>query len=119
MILVIGGAGSGKHAFVKSLGYEEKDMADGIMDERPVLLHLERMVFAQPEQASERLLAPLLRKKAVVCDEVGRGIIPVDRQERLGREETGRLCIKLAQEAEAVVRLVCGIPVYIKGAPAL
>lgn len=113
MILVIGGEGSGKRAYAESLGYEKKDMADAVMDERPVLFHLERMVFAQPERADE-LFAQLLRKEVVICNEVGSGIIPVMREERLGREETGRLCARLAEKAEKVVRLVCGIPVVIK-----
>ena len=30
------------------------------------------------------------------------------------REQTGRLCCRLAQRAERVVRLVAGIPVTIK-----
>ena len=34
---------------------------------------------------------------------------------RLGREAAGRLCVLLAKDAEAVVRMVCGIPTIIKG----
>ena len=35
--------------------------------------------------------------------------------ERRGREAVGRLCVRLAQRAECVVRMVCGIPTVIKG----
>ncbi|MBS6323232.1 MAG: bifunctional adenosylcobinamide kinase/adenosylcobinamide-phosphate guanylyltransferase, partial [Clostridium sp.] len=46
---------------------------------------------------------------------VGSGVIPVERNVRLGREAAGRLCVLLAKDAEAVVRMVCGIPTIIKG----
>lgn len=114
LILIIGGEGAGKRSFARMMGYKEEDMADGIIDGRPVLFHLERMIFAQPDQAEE-LFDWLLGKEVVICNEVGSGIIPVDRRERLGREAAGRICVRLAQRADAVVRLVCGCPVYIKG----
>ena len=114
MILIIGGESSGKRSFAKTLGYTEKDIADAVIDARPVVYHLERLVFAQPERA-DALLDSLLEKEVVICCEVGSGIIPIDRNERMGREATGRLCVLLAQQAQAVVRMVCGIPTVIKG----
>ena len=113
MILVIGGRGAGKREYVKTLGYTEADMAEAVLDERPVLCGLEQLVFAAPERSME--LLPALREKAVViCDEVGSGIIPAERKQREGREACGRLCIALAREASQVVRLVCGIAQVIK-----
>ena len=114
MILVIGGEGSGKRSFVRGLGYADKDMADAVMDERPVIFHLEQLVARAPEGADE-LAERLLEKDIVICDEVGSGVIPVERAEMVARESTGRLCILLAKHAEAVVRMVCGIPAVIKG----
>ena len=114
MILIIGGEGSGKRSFAKSLGYAEESMADAVLDARPVLFHLEQLVFADPGCA-DRLLPLLLQKEAVLCNEVGSGVIPVIPAERLGREATGRLCILLAQRADCVVRMVCGLPTVIKG----
>ena len=48
--------------------------------------------------------------------------IPTDSEEcealgRAAREAAGRLGCLLAQRADAVVRVFCGIPVYLKGAP--
>ena len=114
MVLIVGGEGAGKRTFAKTLGYTEKDMADAVLNECPVLFHLERMVFADPESA-DSLLERLESKEIVICNEVGSGIIPADGKERLGREATGRLCVLLAQRADCVVRLVCGIPTVIKG----
>lgn len=114
MLLIIGGEGSGKRTFVRSLGYTDRDIADGVLDERPVLYHLEQMVFSDPEYI-DSLLPVLAEKQAVICNEVGSGVIPADRAERAGREATGRLCVLLAQRADCVVRMVSGIPVMIKG----
>ena len=114
MILVIGGAASGKRAYVQSLGYAEADFADAVLDARPVVYNVQDLVFADPDGASA-LLAPLLSKEVVICSEVGSGVIPADRRGREAREATGRLCILLARQAERVVRLVCGIPTVIKG----
>ena len=44
-------------------------------------------------------------------------IATVDKNERAAREAAGRLGCLLAQRADAVVRVFCGIPVYLKGAP--
>ncbi|MDE5966922.1 MAG: bifunctional adenosylcobinamide kinase/adenosylcobinamide-phosphate guanylyltransferase [Lachnospiraceae bacterium] len=50
----------------------------------------------------------------IIMDEVGSGIIPAERQERLYREQVGRIGCVLAKQAESVVRVVCGIAVPIK-----
>ena len=113
MVLIIGGAGSGKRDYVMSLGYTEAEIADGFIDDRSVVYNLQNIVFDNPGLAPE-LLEQLLMKEVVVCDEVGSGIIPLTSRERKAREATGRLCIRLAKQAERVVRLVCGIPMVIK-----
>jgi adenosyl cobinamide kinase/adenosyl cobinamide phosphate guanylyltransferase len=144
MMLVVGGAASGKRSYVRSLGYTDKQMADAMLDDRPVIYNLQDMVDAclasafghslsgknqqqlsgtarGPLDISEEpfdisaLLEPLLSKEVVICNEVGAGVIPIDRLEREGRETTGRLCNQLAQQADRVVRLVAGIPLVIKG----
>ena len=114
MVLIVGGAGSGKRTFARSLGYTDADMADGLLDEKRVICGLEHMVFANPEGA-EQLLPELEKKEVVICCEVGSGVIPYDKAERAGREATGRLCVLLAQKASCVVRMVSGIPTVIKG----
>ncbi|MFB0920908.1 MAG: bifunctional adenosylcobinamide kinase/adenosylcobinamide-phosphate guanylyltransferase [Oscillospiraceae bacterium] len=113
MILIVGGAYSGKREFAKSLGYAETEMADAVLDDKPVLYNLQDLVAAAPERAP-LLVDALVKKNVVICNEVGSGIIPVDTNERAAREATGRLCILLAQKAEKVVRIVCGIPAVIK-----
>ena len=45
----------------------------------------------------------------VICDELGNGIVPIKKQERVWREQTGRLMIELAKQAERVERILCGL----------
>lgn len=50
----------------------------------------------------------------IICNEIGCGIVPLDKAERLYRELTGGILVKLASKAEKVVRITCGIPQRIK-----
>lgn len=113
MILVTGGEASGKRSFARSLGYADGEMADGVLDGAAVVFHAERL--AAGETGPEALAEVLARKEVVICTEVGSGVVPMDREQRAAREAAGRLSILLAQRAEAVVRVVCGVPSVIKG----
>lgn len=115
VILVVGGIFSGKRAYVEDvLGYSDCDIADAVLDERPVVYNVQELVKREPLRSVE-LLEALKDKAVVVCNETGCGIVPVNKGEMEVREATGRLCILLASTAEKVVRLQCGIPVTIKG----
>jgi adenosyl cobinamide kinase/adenosyl cobinamide phosphate guanylyltransferase len=50
----------------------------------------------------------------VVTDEIGCGIVPLEKEDRSYRELHGRICCKLAQEAQQVTRVICGIGSRIK-----
>ena len=113
MILLIGGHGAGKRDYIRALGYGDEAVAEGVLDGRPVLHGLEQLTMADPDGAAA-LLEPLCAKELVACDEVGSGVIPLERRDRDGREATGRLCVLLAQRAERVIRLVAGVPLVIK-----
>jgi adenosyl cobinamide kinase/adenosyl cobinamide phosphate guanylyltransferase len=122
MILIIGGAGAGKGAFARdALGISQEDIAYGTIDERPCVGDAQSLLRpADPQDASSipdwRALAePLCAKKAVLCDEVGCDLIPLDPVRAAWRESVGRLCCQLAAKATCVVRLTCGIPQIIKG----
>ena len=45
----------------------------------------------------------------VISDEIGGGIVPAGAFEREYRERTGRMLVRLAKEADEVVRVLCGI----------
>ena len=50
----------------------------------------------------------------IICDEVGCGVVPIDRMESCYREAVGRILCYLAQRAEGMERIISGIPVRIK-----
>ena len=55
-------------------------------------------------------------KLIVISDEVGCGVVPIDREEREWREAVGRVCCLLAQRSERVDRVYAGILTCLKGA---
>ena len=50
----------------------------------------------------------------VICDELGCGVIPAEKKDRIWREDVGRILCSLAARAESVERIICGIPVRIR-----
>ena len=113
MILVIGGQASGKRTYVANMGFGPDSVADGVLDGRPVVVNLQE-ALRDEERTPEQLAAELAGKQVVSCCEVGSGIVPLDPAERAWREKVGRTCNLLAERAESVVRMVCGIPVVLK-----
>ena len=50
-----------------------------------------------------------------IINEIGCGIIPLEKSERIWREQTGRAGTVIAKNSDTVVRIICGIPTVIKG----
>ncbi len=113
LLLVVGPENSGKRDYLQSLGYAEKEMSGDVHSDCPVLLDLHKAVMACNGK-TEDLMPLLLRKKVIICNEVGSGIIPVSKELTRARVQTGKLCSELAQQASRVVRVICGIPVVLK-----
>ena len=63
----------------------------------------------------ETLAAALAEKEIVIATETGGGVVPVDADERRMREEAGRLSCMLAERADTVIRVCCGLPQLLKG----
>ena len=119
MTLIIGGAGQGKLAYALSQLHMEMDqVARDPWEGKPILSGLETWLRDEtdPMPALERFLTE--RPGAVIlCDEVGCGVVPMDREDRAWRERVGRTCCALAERANCVIRLYCGIPSILKGEP--
>lgn len=115
MVLIIGGAAQGKLDFARrELGVVA--WSDGTIGNENCIYNLHRALRQQPE-ADTALEAWLEAhpEGVVICDEVGCGVVPVDPAERAWREETGRLCCELAQKADRVERIFCGLSMVLKG----
>lgn len=50
----------------------------------------------------------------LICDEVGYGIVPLDKTERIYRECVGRILCELVKRADSVERVVAGIGMILK-----
>ena len=51
----------------------------------------------------------------VSCRELGCGIVPIDPADRLWRDLSGEACQFLAGHSREVYRVICGIPMKLKG----
>lgn len=119
--LVIGGYAQGKLAYVKQQfdlsEYEQYDRVlpvSGTGGKNILIDHLHLWVKKQLEEQNdpETALRIFLEKQPnwiLISDEVGNGIVPMDTLEREYRERTGRMLITVAQQADGVIRVVCGI----------
>jgi len=50
----------------------------------------------------------------LITDEIGYGIVPLEKEERRYREAVGRVCTDLCRRADRVDRVVCGIGMRLK-----
>lgn len=119
MTLVIGGAGQGKLAYaLNRLRLDDTQVSRDPRDPKPIVDGLEAWLRGEedPMPALEELLAAV-PDVTILCDEVGCGVVPMERADRLWRERVGRTCCALAERAECVIRLYCGIPAVLKGEP--
>ncbi len=65
----------------------------------------------------ENMIKKLVEKRnpeIIVMAEVGAGVIPINAQDVLFREATGRLSVYFAEECEEVYRVICGIATKLK-----
>jgi adenosylcobinamide kinase / adenosylcobinamide-phosphate guanylyltransferase len=67
--------------------------------------------------ALEHALSDRLGPTILVSNEVGLGIVPENALARRFRDEAGRLHQRLAARADAVVLMVAGLPMHVKGVP--
>jgi alpha-ribazole phosphatase len=104
VILVVGGLSAGKRAYARSLGYTDDEIVADAQE-------LVRDESVDPAEIADSLAD---RRIVLVC-EVGSGVVPMQREERAWRDRVGALSRHLAEHADTVVRVVCGIPQVLKG----
>lgn len=122
MILVIGGAGQGKLRYaLRKWDVSREDVATDFENAKSArIFHNFQQAVQKSLQAGEdpakklELLFAENPDLIVLCDEVGCGVVPVDREERIWRETVGRLCCRMARSAQRVDRVFCGLPMRLK-----
>lgn len=125
MILITGGAFQGKETFARrTFGITDR-IADGAAADREelkqarLMTHFHLWVSKQLKEKRDPQyeIWQILQENpelVITVTELGCGIVPMDAFDRQWRECVGRVCCDLAEEAEAVFRLTCGIAVKIK-----
>ena len=121
MIVVTGGVASGKKTFLEEYGidltcvFDARDSQASAVSlaDATVVFHVEELV--REGALARGVFEHLLSKQVLTCPDVGRGVIPLTWDDRQFRERAGSLSSSLAKEADCVVRMVCGIPVVLKG----
>lgn len=112
MVLITGPLWSGKRAFAcQMLGCTREQLAGrAVWDVQDLAAGCEDL---------KALADALSAHEAVLMTEVGGGVVPADPAQRASREAAGRLACLLADRADCVVRVFCGLPLVLKGECAL
>lgn len=120
MKLYIGGFGQGKAAFVKRTenitelfegGQDNIKLIKNYKAINKLNLLIKRLL---KEKADVIGFVESLEAEVIICDEVGNGIVPIEKEEEEYREYVGRSCCILAEKSESVIRIFCGVGQVIK-----
>lgn len=124
MILVTGGCFQGKTAYAcETFGVRKEEAADGALCpleelyKAKLLYHFHEYIRRLMEAGLTFSLEKLQKENPeiiLVTNELGYGVVPMDRFDRAYREKTGRICCQIAREASQVHRVICGIGTVIK-----
>lgn len=126
MKLVLGGYAQGKCDYVKQkYDISENEVCHGetkdfeCMPGKKVYDKLHLWLKRKMKQGDDipALIETFLKENPsciVICDEVGNGIVPIADDERAYREQVGRTLCRIANQAESVERVICGIAQKIK-----
>lgn len=127
MKLIIGGFAQGKLRYVlRNYDVEVGMIFDGeipknieTQEKTAVINHLHNWVKSRivDKGCPEEEILQFIEKYPdciIISDEIGNGIVPIDAFEREYRERTGRILVELADRAEEVERMICGIGQRIK-----
>ncbi len=123
MIMIIGGSFQGKKEFAKlHFRLTDSDIKDCGKCSLTELanahcinnyeLAIKRMIV---ENIDPLDFTKKLNCEIVIMNEIGCGIIPLEKSEREWRETVGRAGCILAEKTETVYRVCCGIATIIKG----
>lgn len=108
MIFVTGPLFAGKEETVcRLLGWSKQDFSERALRDVQEMAALTEDLYGLADK--------LAGKEVVVATETGCGVVPADPELRRRREAAGRLSCLLAERADCVIRVYCGIPEIIKG----
>lgn len=108
MIFITGGAAQGKRKFAM-------EYFPGAMVMAAYQMTIEQCLKEGKDPVAQtRAMLSISPDVVIIMSEVGSGIVPASAQDRMFRDEVGRVGCYLAQQAEEVYRVVAGIGMRIK-----
>ncbi len=108
MIFVIGPLYAGKQNYIcRALGWTAEEFTQNAIRDAHKL--------AEGDGDLTALADRLAAFPVVVATEMGGGVVPIEPEQRKNRERAGRLACLLAERAETVIRVCCGLPQVLKG----
>lgn len=103
------------HEYVRRM--MQADLNGQDMEENIFEMRIQTGSLSSLEQQAENFAGLLERENPnilIVSNELGYGVVPMEKSDRLWREVTGRICTSLAKRADEVVRVVCGVGQHLK-----
>ena len=128
MHIVFGGAYNGKRQYVLTQladePYEEyRGEIPNAARNTVIISNFEQLVMTYRQmdelEVAQTIVAQITRlskqaKVICICNDIGRGIVPIDKDERFIRDACGRVYQALFKEAESIIRIWYGIAERIK-----
>ncbi len=128
MILIYGGAYNGKLSFVKEKFNINENKIFQVNDDlnsldidfsKDVINGFHKFIYKlslKNIDAREYIInnKELFKDKIIICDDISQGIVPLKREDRIWRENTGKCLQYISKNSKAVYRVFCGIATVIK-----
>ena len=115
MILVFGGAYNGKLSCVK----EKFNISDEEVLTLNNIDNFQNLTYKMSLENQDPLKyilenESLFKDKIIISDDICEGIVPLKKEDRIWRENTGKCLQYLSKNSKEVYRVFCGIPMVIK-----
>lgn len=124
MKLYFGGAYNGKLKYIKEkFKTNDEDIffcsKSNIDFSKKVICGIDKLIYFNAVKGKESIMffkenLQNLKDKIIICDEISSGIVPLKKEDRFWREETGRVLQLLTKESNFVCRIFCGLPMVLK-----
>ncbi|WP_317366794.1 bifunctional adenosylcobinamide kinase/adenosylcobinamide-phosphate guanylyltransferase [uncultured Tyzzerella sp.] len=126
MILIIGGAYQGKLDFAREkfdIKYDDVffcSQEDIRIDfNRKIIANIDKFIFAMIKNNKDPIFyikanIDKFKDKIITCEDISCGIVPIDYEMRIFRENIGHCLSIISKNSDKVVRLFCGIPMELK-----
>lgn len=113
MILITGGVYQGKKALADQMAKENPGKIE-ILDNCDKKIRQQLQEGCSPKEVIDRWAQENFENKILIFNDVSMGIVPIEKMERIFRETTGQIGVMLAEKADNVYRVFCGITKKIK-----